>query len=63
MHADVDSIDLKQATVRGTRLLINAAAYEIAKRVGSDPLFPISTIHSFCWRISAPTIRTFRLGY
>lgn len=27
----------------------NAAADEIAKRVGSDPLFPISTIHSFCW--------------
>jgi DNA helicase-2/ATP-dependent DNA helicase PcrA len=27
----------------------NAAADEIAKRVGDDPLFPISTIHSFCW--------------
>lgn len=27
----------------------NAAADEIANRVGSDPLFPISTIHSFCW--------------
>lgn len=28
----------------------NAAADEIAERVGADPLFPISTIHSFCWR-------------
>ena len=28
----------------------NAAADEIAERVGEDPLFPISTIHSFCWR-------------
>ncbi|GAA4414883.1 DNA helicase [Advenella faeciporci] len=28
----------------------NAAADEIAARVGSDPLFPISTIHSFCWK-------------
>lgn len=28
----------------------NAAADEIAARVGEDPLFPISTIHSFCWR-------------
>lgn len=27
----------------------NAAADEIASRVGQDPLFPISTIHSFCW--------------
>lgn len=27
----------------------NAAAGEIAERVGRDPLFPISTIHSFCW--------------
>lgn len=27
----------------------NAAADEIADRVGQDPLFPISTIHSFCW--------------
>jgi DNA helicase-2/ATP-dependent DNA helicase PcrA len=27
----------------------NAAADEIAQRAGSDPLFPISTIHSFCW--------------
>jgi DNA helicase-2/ATP-dependent DNA helicase PcrA len=27
----------------------NAAAEEIAHRVGKDPLFPISTIHSFCW--------------
>lgn len=27
----------------------NAAAEEIAERVGADPLFPISTIHSFCW--------------
>jgi DNA helicase-2/ATP-dependent DNA helicase PcrA len=27
----------------------NAAADEIADRVGKDPLFPISTIHSFCW--------------
>ncbi|MBX3196747.1 MAG: ATP-dependent helicase [Labilithrix sp.] len=27
----------------------NAAADEIAERVGRDPLFPISTIHSFCW--------------
>lgn len=27
----------------------NAAADEIAERVGDDPLFPISTIHSFCW--------------
>lgn len=28
----------------------NVAADEIAERVGEDPLFPISTIHSFCWR-------------
>jgi len=28
----------------------HAAADEIAARVGEDPLFPISTIHSFCWR-------------
>ena len=28
----------------------NAAADEIAERVGQDALFPISTIHSFCWR-------------
>lgn len=28
----------------------NAAAEEIAERVGADPLFPISTIHSFCWQ-------------
>tara|TARA_R110000850_G_scaffold16079_17_gene50236 strand:- start:28789 stop:30699 length:1911 start_codon:yes stop_codon:yes gene_type:complete len=28
----------------------NVAADEIAERVGADPLFPISTIHSFCWR-------------
>ena len=28
----------------------NAAADEIAERVGEDPLFPISTIHSFCWK-------------
>ncbi|MEI4263441.1 UvrD-helicase domain-containing protein [Roseovarius sp. D0-M9] len=28
----------------------NAAADEIAARVGQDSLFPISTIHSFCWR-------------
>jgi DNA helicase-2/ATP-dependent DNA helicase PcrA len=27
----------------------NAAADEIAVRVGQDALFPISTIHSFCW--------------
>ncbi len=27
----------------------NAAADEIAARVGQDALFPISTIHSFCW--------------
>lgn len=27
----------------------NAAADEIAARVGKDSLFPISTIHSFCW--------------
>ncbi len=27
----------------------NAAAEEIVERVGADPLFPISTIHSFCW--------------
>lgn len=27
----------------------NAAAEEIAERVGADTLFPISTIHSFCW--------------
>ena len=27
----------------------NAAADEIAARVGQDQLFPISTIHSFCW--------------
>lgn len=27
----------------------NAAADEIASRVGQDTLFPISTIHSFCW--------------
>lgn len=27
----------------------NAAVDEIAARVGQDPLFPISTIHSFCW--------------
>ncbi|WP_147078874.1 UvrD-helicase domain-containing protein [Methylobacterium haplocladii] len=29
----------------------NAAAKEIAERVGQDPLFPISTIHSFCWSL------------
>lgn len=28
----------------------NAAADEIAERVGEDPLFPVSTIHSFCWQ-------------
>lgn len=28
----------------------NVAADEIAERVGEDPLFPVSTIHSFCWR-------------
>lgn len=28
----------------------NAAVDEISKRVGADALFPISTIHSFCWR-------------
>ncbi|WP_346913204.1 UvrD-helicase domain-containing protein [uncultured Roseibium sp.] len=28
----------------------NAAADEIAERVGEDSLFPISTIHSFCWK-------------
>lgn len=28
----------------------NAAADEIAERVGKDALFPISTIHSFCWK-------------
>lgn len=28
----------------------NAAADEIEVRVGADPLFPISTIHSFCWQ-------------
>ncbi|WP_395764780.1 UvrD-helicase domain-containing protein [Stutzerimonas balearica] len=28
----------------------NVAADEIAERVGEDSLFPISTIHSFCWR-------------
>lgn len=28
----------------------NAAADEIAERVGEDPMFPISTIHSFCWK-------------
>lgn len=27
----------------------NAAASEISDRVGDDALFPISTIHSFCW--------------
>ncbi|HZW25232.1 MAG TPA: UvrD-helicase domain-containing protein [Gallionella sp.] len=27
----------------------NAAAEEISARVGADTLFPISTIHSFCW--------------
>lgn len=27
----------------------NAAAFEISQRVGADTLFPISTIHSFCW--------------
>ncbi len=27
----------------------NAAADEIATRIGQDSLFPISTIHSFCW--------------
>ncbi|MBS2010007.1 MAG: UvrD-helicase domain-containing protein, partial [Cyanobacteria bacterium SZAS TMP-1] len=29
----------------------NAAADEIASRVGHDSLFPISTIHSFCWYV------------
>lgn len=28
----------------------NAAADEIAERVGEDEIFPISTIHSFCWK-------------
>jgi len=28
----------------------NAAVDEIASRVSVDPLFPISTIHSFCWQ-------------
>jgi len=27
----------------------NAATDEISKRLGEDMLFPISTIHSFCW--------------
>ncbi len=31
-----------------------AAAQEIMDRVGEDPLFPISTIHSFCWTLIAP---------
>lgn len=29
----------------------NAAADEISERVGADALFPISTIHSFCWQL------------
>lgn len=32
----------------------NAAANEIAERVGHDQLFPISTIHSFCWSLINP---------
>lgn len=28
-----------------------AAAQEITDRLGEDPLFPISTIHSFCWTL------------
>lgn len=28
-----------------------AAAQEITDRLGEDPLFPISTIHSFCWSL------------
>jgi len=44
----------------------NAAADEIAERVGSDPIFPISTIHSFCWsQISAyrADIQAWIVGY
>lgn len=44
----------------------NAAADEIAERVGRDPIFPISTIHSFCWsQISAyrADIQAWLVGY
>jgi hypothetical protein len=40
----------------------NAAVDEIAERVGEDPLFPISTIHSFCWKHIGPTIAISRHG-
>lgn len=39
------SLGMKIAVITYT----NAAADEIARRVGEDALFPVSTIHSFCW--------------
>lgn len=51
-----DFRDVHGATFRrsGKKIAVitytNAAADEISERVGEDPLFPISTIHSFCWR-------------
>lgn len=42
----------------GSRIAVitytRAAAQEIADRLGEDPLFPISTIHSFCWTLIGP---------
>lgn len=42
----------------GSRIAVitytRAAAQEIMDRLGEDPLFPISTIHSFCWTLIGP---------
>lgn len=42
----------------GSRIAVitytRAAAQEITDRLGEDPLFPISTIHSFCWTLIGP---------
>lgn len=42
----------------GSRIAVitytRAAAQEITERLGEDPLFPISTIHSFCWTLIGP---------
>jgi DNA helicase-2/ATP-dependent DNA helicase PcrA len=42
----------------GSRIAVitytRAAAQEITDRLGEDPLFPVSTIHSFCWTLIGP---------
>lgn len=42
----------------GSRIAVitytRAAAQEITDRLGEDPLFPVSTIHSFCWTLISP---------